>query len=117
MLPSEQNLIETVKALPAERQEEVRDFIGLLSQSEEIVAAAMMWIAAHLPDRYCAGEPRFEIRAFGWQVPVLLSYPNGKHGLVGELVFDSRTHELRGHTSLEEIQERGRKLVQEFMHA
>ncbi len=113
---SEADLIETVKALPTERREEVREFIGLLGRSDEIVALAMAWITERLPDRYCAGEPRFDVRTLSWRVPVLLSYPSGKGGEVGELVFDSRNQELSGHTSLEEIRDKGRKLAQELFH-
>lgn len=81
----EQDLVESVKALPAERYAEVREFINLLTQSNELVAKAMAWIAERLPDRYCAGEPRFEVRTLSWRVPILLSYPNGKGGEVGAL--------------------------------
>lgn len=113
----EQDLVESVKALPAERYAEVREFINLLTQSNELVAKAMAWIAERLPDRYCAGEPRFEVRTLSWRVPILLSYPNGKGGEVGALYFEGRTHELREHTAIDELRARGRQLAQELRHA
>jgi hypothetical protein len=112
----EHDLIDTVKALPAQRQHEVQEFIALLAKSDEIVAAAMVWITDHLPDRYCAGEPRFDVQTLSWRVPVLLSYPSGKGGEVGELIFDARSYELSSHTALEEIRNRGRRLAAEFQN-
>jgi hypothetical protein len=111
------DLIETVKALPAERQDEVREFIGLLGMSEEIIAVAMDWITERLPDRYCAGDPRLDVRTLSWRLPILLSYPSGKGGVVGEMVIDARTNEVSSHTPIEELRARGRKLAQELFHA
>lgn len=111
------DLIETVKALPAERQAEVREFIGLLEMSEEIIAVAMDWITERLPDRYCAGDPRLDVRTLSWHLPILLSYPSGKGGVVGEMVIDSRTNEVSSHTPIEELRARGQKLAQELFHA
>jgi hypothetical protein len=110
----EQDLVESVKALPMERYGEVREFINLLAQSNELVVKAMTWISERLPDRYCAGEPRFEVRTFSWRVPLLLSFPNGKGSEVGVLWFDGRTHELNEHTPLEEIRARGCQFAQEL---
>ncbi len=67
----EHDLIDIVKALPAQRQREVREFNGLLTKSDEIIAAAMAWITAHLPDRYCADEPHFDMQTLSWRIPVL----------------------------------------------
>jgi hypothetical protein len=110
------DLIETIKALPAERQDEVREFIGLLGMSEEIIAVALEWITERLPDRYCAGDPRFDVQKHSWRVPVLLSYPSGKGGVVGELIIDALTNEVSNHTPIEELRDRGRKLAQELFH-
>jgi len=68
------DLIETVKALPEERQDEVREFIGLLGMSDEIIAVAMEWITDRLPDRYCADDPRFDVQKYSWHLPIILSY-------------------------------------------
>jgi len=110
------DLVETVKALPEERQDEVREFIDLLRMSDEIIAVALDWITERLPDRYCAGEPRFDVQRLNWRVPVLLSYPSGKGGVVGELTVDGRTHEISSHTPLEELHDRGLKLAHELFH-
>lgn len=111
------DLIETVKALPAERQDEVREFIGLLGMSEEIIAVALEWITERLPDRYCAGEPRFDVQKLSWRVPVLLSYPDVSGGVVGEVIVDARTHEIISHTPIAELRDKGRRLAQELSHA
>jgi hypothetical protein len=47
---------------------------------------------------------------------VLLSYPSGKGGVVGEVVVDARTHGINSHTPLEELRDRGLKLAQELFH-
>ena len=77
------DLVETVKALPADRQDEVREFVGLLEMSEEVIAVAMEWLTDRLPDRFCADDPRFDVQKFCWRVPIILSYPSGKGGVVG----------------------------------
>ena len=110
------DLVETVKALPEERQVEVREFIDLLRMSDEIIAVALDWITERLPDRYCAGKPRFDVQNFNWSVPVLLSYPSGKSGVVGEITVDGRTHEISSHTPLEELHDRGLKLAHKLFH-
>ncbi|MEK7729918.1 MAG: hypothetical protein AAB354_16035 [candidate division KSB1 bacterium] len=114
---TEHDLFESVKTLPAERYAEVREFINLLKQNNELVVKAMAWISESLPDRYCAGEPRFEVRTLKWRVPIVISYSSGNGGEVGELWFDGRTRELDGHTALEEIRARGLKVAQGFQHA
>ncbi|MGH7595920.1 MAG: hypothetical protein ACREOI_06180 [bacterium] len=111
------DLIDAVKALPVERQNEVKEFISLLGTSDEIIAVALDWITERLPDRYCAGEPRFDVQRFIWCVPVLLSYPSGKGGVVGEITVDGRTHEISSHTPLEELHDRGLELAHELFHA
>ena len=113
----QQELIDTVKALPAKRQQEVRQFIGLLNQSEEIIKMAMEWIVEHLPDRYCADEPRFDVVTFNWYVPILLTYPTGKGAEVGRLIIDARTHELIDHTVIKEIRANGRRFAETLDHA
>ncbi|MFQ5631096.1 MAG: hypothetical protein ACE5I1_20170 [bacterium] len=114
---SQQDLIETVSALPAKRQLEVKQFIQLLNKDQKIVEIAMEWIVEHLPDRYCVGEPRFDVDTLNWHVPVLLSYPNRKSSEVGELVIDARVCRITGHTKLNEIRKRGRRFAQDFEHA
>ena len=111
------DLVETVKALPEERQTEVRKFIDLLGMSEEVIAVAMEWITDRLPDRFCADDPRFDVQKYSWPLPIILSYPSGKGGIVGEMEIDARTNEVKNHTPIEELRTRGRKLAQELFHA
>jgi hypothetical protein len=111
------DLVETVKALPEERQAEVRKFIDLLGMSEEVIAVAMEWITERLPDRFCADDPRFDVEKHCWHLPIVLSYPSGKGGVVGEMEIDAHAHEVISHTPVEELRIRGRKLAQELFHA
>ncbi len=117
VVDTDHELIEAVKILSLGRKAQVREFLTLLDNSDGLVMKAMAWIVDHLPDRYCAGEPRFDVHALNWRVPILLSYPNGQGGEVGELKFDARTQELDEHTALDEIRARGRQIADEFQNA
>ncbi len=69
---------------------------------------ANRFILENLPDRFCAGTPRFlqfPMRTF-WAVPVLLSYPRlGPVGQTGLVAVDIETGSVVGWTPLDEIQE------------
>ncbi len=69
---------------------------------------ANRFILENLPDRFCAGTPRFlkfPLHTF-WAVPVVLSYPRiGPVGQTGILAVDTETGAVVGWTPLDEIQE------------
>ena len=69
---------------------------------------ANRFILENLPDRFCAGTPRFlqfPLRTF-WAVPVVLSYPRiGPVGQTGILAIDTETGAVVGWTPLDEIKE------------
>ncbi len=69
---------------------------------------ANRFILENLPDRFCAGTPRFlqfPLRTF-WAVPVLLSYPRiGPVGHTGLVAIDTETGSVVGWTPLDEMKE------------
>lgn len=77
---------------------------------------ANRFILENLPDRFCAGEPRFlqfPMRTF-WVVPVVLSYPHiGPVGQTGILAVDTETGAVVGWTPLDEIKEIGKTIYHE----
>ena len=64
------------------------------------------FILENLPDRFCAGTPRFlqfPLRSV-WIVPILLSYPRiGPIGQVGIAAVDTETGSVVGWTPLEQV--------------
>lgn len=77
---------------------------------------ANRFILENLPDRFCAGTPRFlqfPLRTF-WAVPVVLSYPRiGPVGQTGILAVDTETGAVVGWTPLDEIKEIGKTIYEE----
>ncbi len=77
---------------------------------------ANRFILENLPDRFCAGTPRFlqfPLRTF-WAVPVLLSYPRlGPVGQTGIVAVDIETGSVVGWTPLDEMQEVARVIYVE----
>lgn len=77
---------------------------------------ANRFILENLPDRFCAGAPRFlqfPLRTF-WAVPVVLSYPRiGPVGQTGILAVDTETGAVVGWTPLDEIKEIGKTIYDE----
>ncbi|MEK7728776.1 MAG: hypothetical protein AAB354_10215 [candidate division KSB1 bacterium] len=77
---------------------------------------ANQFIIEHLPDRFCAGQPRFvifPIRA-AWSIPVVLAYPKlGAIGEVGAVIVDAELGNVVGWTPIEEIREAAKELYEE----
>jgi hypothetical protein len=77
---------------------------------------ANQFIIEHLPDRFCAGQPRFvifPIRA-AWSIPVVLAYPKlGTIGEVGTVIVDAELGSVVGWTPMEEIREAAKALYEE----
>ncbi|MCI0695864.1 hypothetical protein L0337_28165 [candidate division KSB1 bacterium] len=67
---------------------------------------ANRFILENLPDRFCAGTPRFlqfPLRSV-WIVPVVLSYPRiGPVGQAGIAAIDTETGSVVGWTPLDEM--------------
>lgn len=77
---------------------------------------ANRFILENLPDRFCAGTPRFlqfPLHTF-WAVPVLLSYPRiGPIGHTGLVAVDIETGSVVGWTPLDEIKEVAKAIYDE----
>ena len=70
----------------------------------EAQAAANLFLSDHLPDRFCADDPRPDKAANVWRVPVVLAYPfTGSIGEVGEIQVSTSSEEIIAHTPLEEM--------------
>lgn len=77
---------------------------------------ANQFIIEHLPDRFCAGQPRFvifPIRA-AWSIPVVLAYPKlGAIGEVGAVIVDAEFGNVVGWTPMEDMREAAKSLYEE----
>jgi antitoxin (DNA-binding transcriptional repressor) of toxin-antitoxin stability system len=80
----------------------------------DVMAAAADLLNDHLPDRYCAGAPRFDREKSAWRVPVLLSYPIlGSLGQVGEITVSVNADEVLSFTPIEEMKAAGWALIEQ----
>jgi len=102
-----------MSTMEATSQSSAQDAPGLHTANAKIDAdiakrLANRFILENLPDRFCAGTPRFlqfPMRTF-WAVPVVLSYPRiGPVGQTGILAVDTETGSVVGWTPLDEMKE------------
>jgi hypothetical protein len=71
-----------------------------------------------LPDRYTAGEARFDAAANVWRVPVLLSYAViGPVGQVGEVTISGDAPQVLTHTPATEMKAAARVLYSQHRDA
>jgi len=77
--------------------------------------AANQFIFEHLPDRFCAGQPRlvvFPIRTV-WSISIVLAYPKlGTIGEVGAVIVDAETGTIAGWTPFEEVRAAAKELYE-----
>lgn len=77
---------------------------------------ANRFILENLPDRFCAGTPRFlqfPLRSV-WAVPVMLSYPRiGPVGQTGLVAVDVETGSVTGWTPLQEMKKAAQNIYAE----
>jgi len=59
----------------------------------EIWEKAVVYCVWHLPTLWTAGEPRQETER-RWIVPILLCYPDGFEGQLGEMTYDDERQEF-----------------------
>ena len=84
----------------------------------EAQAAANPFLSEHLPDRFCADDPRFERASNFWRVPVILAYPFiGSVGEVGEVEVDASSSEIVSHTAIDQMTACARTLYEEHREA
>ncbi len=82
---------------------------------ESAQTRANQFIIEHLPDRFCAGQPRFVIFPIRtvWSIPVVLAYPKlGTIGEVGAVIVDAELGNVVGWTPIEEIREAAKELYE-----
>ena len=81
-------------------------------------AQANGYLSDRLPDRFCAGRPRFDMEAQIWRVPILLSYAViGPVGQVGEILISATTEEVVSSTPKEEMMAAARTLYDQHRDA
>lgn len=84
----------------------------------EALAASNLFLSDHLPDRYCADDPKFDRATSLWHVPVVMAYPFiGPIGQVGELMVSAFSEEVLSHTPFEEMRSRGQELYRQHREA
>ena len=84
----------------------------------EAQAAANLFLFDHLPDRFCADDPRLDQAAKVWRVPVILAYPFiGSIGEVGEILVNCLSEEILSHTPFDEMKVRARRLYDQHREA
>src|SRR5262245_62299483 len=67
----------------------------LTREQEEIWEKAAAFCVRRLPTLWTAGQPRREAETPGrWIVPIVLRYPDGHEGMLGELAFDESRQEF-----------------------
>jgi hypothetical protein len=106
-------------------REEPMELVNLLAESfqsdvsaDEAIQIAVGWTQYHdLPDRYCPQEPKLDLEAQHWCVPIYLVYSSGEGGPVGEIIINAKTGELVSHTPIEELRSKGLALAEQILHA
>jgi hypothetical protein len=84
----------------------------------EAQAAANRFLSEHLPDRFCADDPRLDKAATLWRVPVVLAYPFiGSVGEVGEIEIDASSSEIVSHTAMDQMTARARTVYEQHREA
>jgi prevent-host-death family protein len=89
--------------------------ISLTDAEVEVMAAASGFLSDHhLPDRFCAGRPRFNQNSHVWQVPILLSYPIlGPLGQVGEIIISDNADQVLSFTPVEEMKATAQVIIEQ----
>jgi len=83
----------------------------------EIWEKAAAFCVRHLPTLWTAGEPRQEPGG-KWIVPIVLRYPDGFEGTLGEMAFDKQREQFTLLTERAVLSERARCLASShFPHA
>ncbi|MGH7454229.1 MAG: hypothetical protein ACRENG_22940 [bacterium] len=98
-------IVETIDGPPIVEPSDSRA-IPMRIDAETAKRLANRFILENLPDRFCAGMPRFlqfPLRSV-WIVPVVLSYPRlGPVGQAGIAAVDTETGSVVGWTPLDEM--------------
>jgi hypothetical protein len=96
-------------AIPAPRRGTPRT-LALTQEQEEIWEKAAAFCVRHLPTLWTAGEPRRQSRQ-GWVVPIILRYPDGYEGILGEMAWDGLRQAFTLLTERTILSERARRVA------
>lgn len=78
----------------------------------EAQGAANLFLNDHLPDRFCADDPRLDDSVQVWRIPVVLAYPFlGPVGQTGEILVSATSGEVLSSTPLEEMKATAQTLI------
>jgi hypothetical protein len=88
----------------------VRGERPLTREREEIWEKAAAYCVRHLPTLWTAGEPRQESEG-RWIVPIVLRYPDGYEGILGEMAWDEKPQEFILLTARDILSERARSVA------
>jgi hypothetical protein len=82
----------------------------LTREQEEIWEQAAAFCVRHLPTLWTAGEPRLESQG-RWIVPIVLRYPDGYEGILGEMAWDEKLQAFILLTARDVLSERARSVA------
>ncbi len=81
-------------------------------------AEANLFLSDHLPDRFMAGQPVFDVVASVWRAPVLLAYPIiGSVGHTGEILISADEEKVVSYTPLDKMKAAARALYEQHRDA
>ena len=84
----------------------------ITSDQERIWEQAAAFCVRRLPTLWTAGEPRCNPEAPGtWIVPIVLRYPEGHEGVLGEMAFDEQRQDFTLLTERAVLSERAREIA------
>jgi len=80
---------------------------ALTQEQQELWKKAAAFCVRHLPTLWTAGEPQQQSPQ-NWIVPIVLRYPDGHEGILGELAWDGLRQEFTLLTERTVLSERAR---------
>lgn len=88
--------------------------VANMVSSRHAAAAVNEWLVSYVGDRFLAGEPRLDVQADIWRIPILFLYPQEVPiGEVGEAAVDALTREVCSRPAISEIKRRAMQLFEE----
>jgi hypothetical protein len=88
----------------------VRGERPLTREQEALWEQAAAFCVRNLPTLWTAGEPRRESEG-RWIVPIVLRYPDGYEGILGEMAWDEKPQAFTLLTAREVLSERARSIA------
>jgi hypothetical protein len=101
-----------LKKLTKETRKKATETSPLRPEQEQIWEQAAGFCVRRLPTLWTAGQPRREPGRQGrWIVPIVLRYPDGYEGTLGEIAFDEQRREFTLLTERAVLSERAREVA------